>query len=103
MSTQLFAASVFIPVFAAMGYWFSINGRDTVAFKVLKMLHTAYCLVLGLTLLALSISTSSQANFSYWAQLFLTNMFVLLYLWLAAPFIVGFIWGARKNKHSSTN
>lgn len=100
MPAQILAALLLIPACAGIGHWFALHGRDTVAFKVLKLLHTAYGLVLGLTLLALSISTSSQANFEYWVQLFLTNMFVLLYLWTAAPFIAGFAWGARKSNPS---
>lgn len=96
MPSHLLAALLLIPASAGIGYWFATQGRDTVAFKVIKLLHTAYGLVLGITLLALSISTSSHANLDYWIQWFVTNMFVLLYLWTAAPFIAGFAWGVWK-------
>lgn len=96
MPSQLFAALLLIPLFVGMGHWFATQGRGTIALRVLKLLHLAYGVVLGLTLLALSISTSTQPNIEYWIQLFLTNMFVQLYLWTAAPFIVGFAWSARK-------
>ena len=101
MPSQLLAAFLLIPVFAGVGHWFSVQGRDTIALRVLKMLHTAYGLVLGLTLLALSISTSTQANVEYWIQLFLTNMFLQLYLWTAAPFLAGFSWGGRQYRRSN--
>lgn len=94
MSSTHLAVFSLITTFAAVGYWFSVQGRNTVVFRVLKLLHTAYGLVLGLTLLALSISTSAQPNYTYWVQWFLTNMFVLLYLWTALPFILGFFWGS---------
>ena len=58
-------------------------------------MHVAYALVLGLTLVSLSVSTTDQANYEYWVQWFLTNMFVQIYLFTAVPFMVGFAWNAR--------
>lgn len=98
MPASYVAALALIPAFAAVGHWFSVNGRATVAFKVLKMLHASYGLVLGVTLIALSVSTSHHANYEYWVQLFLTNMFLMLYLWTALPFILGFAWGAHQKR-----
>lgn len=90
-------AFLLLPVFAALGCWFYVHGRNTVAFKVLKLLHTAYALVLGFTLVALSVSTlNPNVNHSYehWVQFFLTNMFVMLYAFTALPFLTGFIGSA---------
>jgi hypothetical protein len=96
MLSQILPALILVPIFVVIGHWFSTQGRSTVAFRVIKLLHTAYGIVLGLTLLALSVSVSNQVNYEYWVRFFLTNMFVLLYLYTAVPFITGFLLGTRK-------
>ena len=96
MTDPLLLALLLVPVFTTMGMWFGAQGRKTVAFKVMKLLHVAYGLVLGITLVALSVSTAYQNNYEYWVQWFLTNMFVQIYLFTAIPFMAGFAWNERK-------
>lgn len=95
MNDPLLIALLLVPVFTFVGMWFGAQGRSTVAFKVMKLLHIAYLLVLGLTLVSLSVSTSAQANYEHWVQWFLTNMLVQLYLFTALPFMAGFAWSSR--------
>ena len=93
MPAAFLSTAILVPVFITTGYWFFLQGRQTVAWKILKLLHTAYLLVLGITLIALSASTANHSNFEYWVQWFLTNMLVWLYCVTAMPCMAGFLWG----------
>lgn len=96
---SFFMSLLLLPVFAALGAWFATHGRGTTAFKVVKMLHTSYLLVLGITLITLSVSTLKATvpnSFEHWVQFFLTNMFVVLYLVTALPFMLSFRWFAKR-------
>ena len=98
MPSSIVAACLLVPACAGAGYWFSRHGHATVAFRVLKLLHTSYCLVLGLTLLALYLSTPRQGSLDAWTTWFVTNMFIALYAWIALPFMAGFFCGQRLEK-----